>query len=94
MVWLRGFRLFDNSSSAVRANLGKATQVGGVETQRDDGVTAAALGLGDDTSDGVVAGVVELIVLVISKEKKEASGVRCLFLGEKKTGGGSIGLAT
>ena len=60
--------LLDDGGGAVGADLGEAAaELAGVEAQADDGVAAAALGLGDDAGDGVVAGVVELFISLISR---------------------------
>ncbi|CRK24289.1 hypothetical protein BN1708_013904 [Verticillium longisporum] len=64
-IWLAGSRGKGQELSSVfitglaLVDLGEAAQLRSIEPQRNDGVAAPRLGLGDDARDGVVAAAVE-----------------------------------
>ncbi len=60
MLDTRPINLLNESRRSIRADLREAAQVGDIEAQRDDGISATALRLGYDTGYRIVTAVVEL----------------------------------
>ncbi len=58
----RLINLFNDGRRPVRAHLCKAAQITSIEAKRNDGVSTTALRLGYYARDGVVAGVVQLLL--------------------------------